>query len=650
MKVVVYDLETCASCFTYTDIDVKTKEINQFVLHKDKNQLTEFIEYLNNGEIKGMIGFNNINFDYPLIHKFFLQYNKNRKVRIEDFIYFIYEEAGNIIEKQNKDNFFEIVAIKQSEVIIPQLDLFKLWHYNNKARKTSLKSLEISMNLDNVQDMPIDYKRTDISLEEIDTILSYNLNDVLATYEFYLKSVDKIELRKKLNKLYDLNCINFSDSKIGESLILKLYCQKTNQDWYDVKKMKTERNEIIIKDCIFDYIKFQTDDFNNLLNYYKSKVIQNTKNSISQSVIFKGFKYDFGSGGIHGCIKSGVYEKTDETLIIDIDVASLYPSIAIVNKLYPEHLGNIFCDIYENDIIKPRLIAKKQGDKVLSDGFKLAANSVYGKSNDDHSFLKDPKYTITTTINGQLMLAMLSEDIVLKIKNVTLLQINTDGLTIIINQKDKDLLFDICKEWEQITKLTLEYDYYKKVVIADVNNYFGIYENKDKKPKYKGRFEIDKVVGSEPAYHKDNSFRIIPIAISQYFKYAIPIENTIKFHFENEYQDFNNYGIYDFCGRQKFGKDSYGEITFLDSNKDLIKERLGKNVRYYISNNGARFIKYYNKGASEVIEKGYSVTLFNKYEKKTFQDYNIDLTYYIKKANQEINQILNNNQLNLFNF
>lgn len=57
--------------------------------------------------------------------------------------------------------------------------------------------------------------------------------------------------------------------------------------------------------------------------------------------------------------------------------ASLYPSLAIANNLYPEHLGEEFVRVYENGIVKPRLEAKKNGDKIMDSGFKLSANSVF---------------------------------------------------------------------------------------------------------------------------------------------------------------------------------------------------------------------------------------------------------------------------------
>ncbi len=47
-----------------------------------------------------------------------------------------------------------------------------------------------------------------------------------------------------------------------------------------------------------------------------------------------------------------------EYVIIDADVASLYPSIAIVNGLYPQHLGPEFKDIYKKEIVDVRLAEK----------------------------------------------------------------------------------------------------------------------------------------------------------------------------------------------------------------------------------------------------------------------------------------------------
>lgn len=176
------------------------------------------------------------------------------------------------------------------------------------------------MNFPNVMEMEIEHTNENITISDVDGILEYNLNDVLATYEFYKKSLEKVELRKLLSKQYNIPCINYSDSKIGESLILKLYSDETEQNPWDVKKLRSHRSEIALKDCILNTIRFKSKHFNKLLEFLKSKVIQETKGAFAESVVYKGFKYDYGTGGIHGCIKPGIYEADDDYLIIDADV------------------------------------------------------------------------------------------------------------------------------------------------------------------------------------------------------------------------------------------------------------------------------------------------------------------------------------------
>lgn len=264
----------------------------------------------------------------------------------------------------------------------------------------------------------------------------------------------------------------------------------------------------------------------------------------------------------------------------------------------------------------------------MSDGFKLSLNSVYGKSNDKYSFLYDPEYTMKTTLNGQLMLSMLCEELVIQIPDLQMLQVNTDGVTVKIHKNDIKLYYSICKKWEEYTKLTLEYVEYSKMVIRDVNNYCAI--TTKGKVKYKGAFEIQKDL------HKDNSFMIIPIALSEYFVKGIPIETTIK----------NHKDIYDFCGRQKFKGNDYGVIEYLKDNQIYI-EKQQKNVRYYISNKGNSFKKHYAKGSIEIINVGYQVTIFNKFIEKQIEDYDINYNFYIKECYKEINQIINK-QLELF--
>lgn len=93
------------------------------------------------------------------------------------------------------------------------------------------------------------------------------------------------------------------------------------------------------------------------------------------------------------------------------DVASMYPNIAIANRVYPEHLGESFCDSYEDSHNERKKFSKGTPENLA---IKLGLNSVYGKSNDKYSPFLDPMYTMKITINGQLSLYVLMEQIVLQ--------------------------------------------------------------------------------------------------------------------------------------------------------------------------------------------------------------------------------------------
>ncbi len=634
----VIDLETLKGIFTYTGLDIKTEKISQFIIHKNLNQLPELISHLE--KLQGMISFNGLNFDYPILHYILQNYKQWDKLSNSEIILKIYTKAQDIINAQDKEDFNTIVAIPQKNWYFKNLDLFKLWHYNNKARSTSLKALEISMNMDNVMEMPISHTQEVISGEEAKSILEYNLYDVVATYQFYKRSLEKVELRKIIQAKYDLPCMNWNNGKIGEQLILKLYCEKTNKKYWDVKNQRTYRSEIALRDCVPNNIKFDNAKFNTLLEYFNSKTVTSTKGSVDYSLIHKGIKYYYGTGGIHAAIKCGIYESDDHFIIKSCDVASLYPSLATVYQFTIEHLGKEFLEVYEKEIVGVRLAEKrkpkKEQDKSIIDGYKEAANIPYGKSNDENSFLYDPLYTMKTTIAGQLVISMLCEQLA-NIPNSQILMVNTDGLEIKIPRIYEAQYNDICKAWENHTKLVLEFIDYKKMIIGDINNYIA--ESMDGKIKNKGRFEVEKVIGGEPAYHKDNSFKIIPLALEKFFISSIPVEETIR----------NHKNIFDFCGRQKFKGGDIGQVNTIKydtlGNPYNHVEVQQKNVRYYISTNGSTFIKRYKKGTSEFINKGFKVTIFNKYVEQ--EDYSIDTQFYIKECYKEINQIVSK-QTSLF--
>jgi hypothetical protein len=630
MNIWIYDLETLKNIFTATFLNRGSREIKTFVISKDKDEREPLFKFLNE-EVTGLIGFNCLRFDSQILEYLF----RYPTATVED----IRNYAMVIIDAG--DERFPDVA--EWNLKIAHLDLYKIHHFDNKNRRTGLKWCEFSMNMENIEDLPEEEENK--NYEQI--VLSYNLNDVLATEMLYNHTKPMIELRKTLSKMYNINCLNYSNTKIGSELLLKLYCHKTGKNPKEIKKLRTYRKSIKLSECIFNYIDFKSQIFKEFLKELKKITIKNTKGDLDFCIPYKGTDFYYGTGGIHASLSNKIITSDENYVIIDADVASLYPSIAIVNKMYPQHLGIEFYQVYKHDIVDVRLAEKAKGEwgnKHIVDGFKESANATYGNSNQIHSWLYDPKYTVTTTLNGQLMLTMLAEDL-MEIPNLLMIQCNTDGLTVKIHKDNVNMFYQKCKHWETLTKLTLEYAEYKKMIISDVNNYLALYTNG--KTKCKGKYEFENI-----PLHKNKSHSIIPLAIYKYFLHNVPIEDTIR----------NHTNIFDFCGGVKAKKSiergqNWYELHSIE-NGELKIEKLSKTVRYYISNKGKSLIKKSESGHTEYVEAPYShkkfkkewkVTYFNKATfPKDFKEYDIDYTYYIVKAKEWATKLEDTQQLSLF--
>lgn len=640
MLLEVYDIETLSNLFTYTGFDATNKKWYQFVISRWRNDAVELYNHLRRDKII-QVGFNNDSFDYPVIHHFINHFEEYRYLNGQELAQKLYKKAQEIIEQ-------EFSTISDKNKFIQQIDLFKIWHYNNAARSTSLKDLEIAMRMKNVEEMPIHHSQW-CKESDIDLILGYNKNDVDATYQFLLTTVgktdyslykgkNKIELRQNLTKKFGVNCINMPDVRIGESLMLHLYSRAINEDPYYVKKLRTVRPNINLGECIPKWCDIKSKEFNKFLNTIKGTTIKGEKKEFSASILFHEIFFDFGTGGAHGCISPGVYKSNDDIIILDLDVSSLYPSVARSLNLYPQHLGPEFMRLYEQFIdarVNEKHKPKDQRDNVLIEGYKLLLNGTYGKSGEETSFMFDRMYTYKTTIGGQCFICMWAERMVDVCPDLKFLQINTDGITIMIPKDKLEAIRQVNDQLTKETTLVIEEAFYKQMIIRDVNNYIAEYDDStpDKEHlKLKGCFEIDK------EYHKDPSMRIVPIALKQYFIYNIPITETVHSHTD----------IFDFCLRLKTNSKSTPYYKYLDDDGRIVDKKLDRTTRYYVSNAGGIIIKQFDESRASGVNVGYSVNLFNKYVEKPMKEYDINYNFYISEANK-IKYTVDDGQLT-FNF
>lgn len=591
--IVVYDIESLSNLFTITFYEIKNDKYKSFVVHESQNDIKKLVDYLKG--VTGMIGYNNIDYDYRVIHPFIT--SPDYSLDGAELASQIYYRSCLIVEERIKDRPIPI---------IPQRDLFRIWHFNSKAKRVSLKFLQINMGIENVQEMPFDH-RSIVTKEQIPQILDYNKNDVYSTYRFYQLSTDKITLRKALSAKYGVDMGNFSDVKIGEQIFLKELSKRTGVAEKIIEKGRTPRKSIAVKDCLID-INFESSAFREILEKYKKMIISDTVKVDSMTCRFDDVDYEFGFGGLHACRASGVYKNVKSA-----DVSSYYPNLAIGQKFYPNHLGSIFCEVYEN-IYKERKKYPKSSPE--SAAYKLALNGSFGKSNSEWSFFYDPAFTVKITINGQLVLAKLCEEITLS-KAGKIIMANTDGIE--IDVKDEETFNKVCDRWQKQFKLELEFATYTKLAIRDANAYIGVKTTGEVKEK--NDFETKKEI------FKDQSMKIVPIAVREYFVNGIPPEYTIE--------SCKDISMFILGKRSHSGTHEYVEVV----GTDVKRTPLSKYIRYYVSSKRGTIMKKIDERVIN-LHLGRRMILFNNWEVKPFDQYYVDKSFYLTEANKLINSVV----------
>jgi len=654
------DYETLSNCFIAVFEDIKSEDQEIFVCHESKNDIIELVTFLerNISYDEWHVSFNGLSFDGQITEH--ILRNKEQLMELDGDVIanFIYDKAQAVIQRQNEGEFSEF---SPRDMQIRQVDVFKLNHWDNPAKRSSLKWIQFSMDWKNIIDMPIHHS-SDIKTDQIESIITYCKNDVKSTKAIMFLSKGQIELRRALTEEYNIDLFSASEPRISKELFLHFLSKQTGIRKWELRQMRTKRDRIMVKDIILPYISFKTATFQNLLKKFNEVVINTneTKGGFKYSIQYKGVKTDFGLGGVHGARASKVYKADEDMVIMTSDVVSFYPNLAIRNGWSPAHLPKKeFCNLYEWFFEERKKIPKKDPKNYV---YKIILNSTYGLSNDENSFLYDPEFTMSITINGQLSLSMLYEMICEEIPNSIPLMQNTDGLETMIPRKYIDKYMEICRRWEEMTQLELEHGTYQKMVIGDVNNYIAITEpievHKDVYAKLKKEFPHDVFTESNGlfyyssvkskgrfefanlALHKNKSFLIVPKALHYYFVHGVNPKNFIS-------QQKN---IFDYCGGVKIK----GDWKFIEHhvvNREYIKDPLQHTIRYYISKGGSKIIKTHLFDNREIqVEAGkWLQTVFIDYQDKHFDDYGINYDFYLEKINKEIDGLEpNKNQLSLF--
>ncbi|PHB54554.1 hypothetical protein COE92_14305 [Bacillus wiedmannii] len=372
-------------------------------------------------------------------------------------------------------------------------DFWKIQLYNfdvmtNKFR--SLKQLEGFQGHD-IRETSVSFTiQRNLTEEELEEVIKYCRHDVHETMHIFMETITEFESQVELLKMFNLPLRNISKTKAQLSAFI-----------LDAKQPAVPRDD----EFNFSFPNtLQINQYTEVLDFYKENKDYNKVLELNVA----GVPHLFAWGGLHGA-RNNYY---GEGYFLNIDVESYYPALMIE---YDYLSRNIKDPAKFREVRDTRLKYKAAKDKRQAP-LKIVINGTYGAMKDKYNGLYDPLMANNVCIAGMTLLL----DLIEKLEPYCeVVQSNTDGVLVKLrNYEDYDLIDDICYEWEQRTRMGLEFDEYVKVIQKDVNNYILV----DAEGNYK----------SKGAYVKklnplDYDLPIVNEAVVNYFVKGIDPEETI---------------------------------------------------------------------------------------------------------------------------
>lgn len=696
MELYFYDIEIAPNGFmvtfipnchndivkAYVNADIDNNDIHKgLILEKGIKPITFIIDQLGHNDYPILI-------DFMSVHKIYFGYNNNNYDNlILDYLYYFYHKFNNKLLHKVTNETLNYILYDLSQKIVNYGKGYNRIFYNEyhifKYLKpytaydiqkilyldksyTSLKQVAIQLKWYRIQDLPYKYDEP-WTLDQLLKIKDYNINDVLITRELFVNQINEVKLRNDVSEEYEINLRNQSRSGMANMLAAKFYEEKSGIEKDKFIDLRTNRYNIRFSDIISSQVKFRTKKLQQFLDDLKNYSYK-VGEKFEKEVLYNETLYTFATGGIHSNDDPRVIVSTEEIKYIDADVGSFYPFIILRLGIFPEHLNKTAFLELLNDIVNKRITNKgiagklkkvlkirslTNDEKILlykcttvAEALKIVVNAIYGKMGDQDSFLYDLKAMYQVTINGQLMLLMLCED--LELAGFHVISANTDGIVTKVNTINLEVYYNICNKWSSNLNFTLEFTNYEKIIRNNVNNYISVKEGFNKAydcllQKYESYFKVpEKELNNlEEIYLKEKGKAFISEPVFNKGYYAPVIAKCIKARYvygvnTNEYFEFNK-DIYDYCISQKADAKFY--ITLRSSPNGVVSnEIMQKNNRYYVGNGNASIIKVYkepkkNKKGVVVREINMlahcSIILFNNFTKPP---YDINYRYYKREV------------------
>jgi hypothetical protein len=638
------DIELYPNYFEVGIKDFITKEVFYFEVDSRKDDRVALLDFLLT-YTGYWITFNGVHYDNVVLAYFMKNHKRMMQLKPLEFVRELKEFSNLVID----DNYEKIKWYKWYKHKWIDIDLFLYWAKSLRiSKKISLKSLGIQLNHDRVQELPYPHNQH-LTDEEKDNVRDYNLNNDLVILDVLCTRMQEdIKLRKYIHKEYGLSCWSMDAPKICSEYLLQKFCEKTWEEHegeyqtFEEYKRETRSSRYIPKPdwklgTYLPHINFKTKYFQDLFEEIKASGSEFNKEFLFEKNDTR-VVVSMGIGGIHILNVNEKYYSTKDSLIIDQDVASLYPTLLDVYKFIRPELTIVLNEYLE--LKKDRISAKREGNKIKDTFLKLCLNGFTGIVDQETSWLYSPEHMIALRVFGQLIQLRVLEE--LTEAGIRVISNNTDGTTAIIPLGKIQEYHEINNKISREFKIDWEYCVIDKIIYTNVNNYIGFISkeymvdsegneiNVKEKPKVKKKGFYKH--GNEIPLGDSVNEQAVSKALEFYWRDNIPVEEVLS------NPDKYDIHIYDYCKSNRISKDY--EVFYLNDKVQNLN-------RYYFQRKGAYLLKRKKNKAKNTFEHvnvGEGVALFNTYEQKSFQEYNVNYQHYIKKAATIIAEI-NNKQL-----
>ena len=488
MRIIVVDTEVFRYDFFAVFFD--TTDLSWNVFHNDNVGIRNFL--MQRDTI--FCGYNSKGYDQHILKAIACGATPELVKEINDFII--------VQERPGWEHWF----LKQNRFWFDSFDLM-----DDTQVGTSLKHIEAHLSL------PIEESEVDFGIdrpltsEEIESTIHYCKYDVLMTTK--LLTLRKSYLEAKLNVgrsigLSDQKALYMTNARLTAAALKAEYVQR-----YDERNYTYPDNldRSLIPDEVIQFFDRMQDKSISDEDLFSSKL----------SLTIDGAEAVIAFGGIHHAQTNYTEVSARNRVIRNFDVASLYPSLMVYYGYTSRNIPS--SEIFEN-FYHTRLQAKKNGDKHTANTLKLILNTTYGASLAKTNPLFDPLMGRSVCITGQLSILELAMRYLRECKTLRILQLNTDGLMISLDESELPIVYRLNDEWQQTKHLELEEDKIAAIYQKDVNNYIAVYENG--KVKTKGAYVTYGIPGAG-AFSINNNHTIVKKAVIDYFTKNIPVEDTI---------------------------------------------------------------------------------------------------------------------------